>query len=85
MLNRKNLEIILENLNARKYNTNMIYEILQTELKNAPESRYSIAKKTGVSEASLCKILHRQQKSIKLEHIEKLLSYFNYSIVKDGE
>ncbi len=63
----------------------MLYELLQSEIKNANESRYAIAKKTGVSEASLCKILHGQQKSIKLEHIEKLLNYFKYSIVKDGE
>ncbi len=63
----------------------MIYELLISEMKKSPVSRYRIAKETGVSEASLCKIFNRQQKSIKLEHIEALLDYFNYKIVKEGE
>ncbi len=60
----------------------MIYEIIEKELKKTSESRYSIAKKLGIQEASLCRIYHRQQKHTRTDIADKLLIHFGYEVRK---
>jgi hypothetical protein len=59
----------------------MIYKILYDEFRATTESRYSIAKKTGVPEPVLCR-LYNLQAGCSVQSAEALLNYFGYEIVK---
>jgi hypothetical protein len=59
----------------------MIYKILHDELRATTKTRYRIAKETGVGEAILCRLFHHQT-GISVKHVETLLDFFGYEIVK---
>jgi len=58
----------------------MIIELLRAEIRSSRESRYRIAKETGVQQAMLCKIV--QGKSCRVETADKLFAYFGLKVVK---
>lgn len=59
----------------------MIYKILNDELRATTKTRYRIAQETGVGEAILCRLFHHQT-GISVKHVETLLKYFGYEVVK---
>ena len=58
----------------------MLMELIRNEIRNCGESRYVIAKETGVDKAALCRIM--QGGSCKAETIDILLSYFGLTVTK---
>jgi len=58
----------------------MILELLRKEISKGKETRYRIAKKTGVSEAQLHLLVHGG--SLKAETVDVLLKHFGYEIRK---
>jgi len=58
----------------------MILEILKKEIQQCGLSRYEIAKRTGVSQAQLCRFMKGQ--SFQCETADILLQYFGYELSK---
>ena len=57
-----------------------IAETIRKEITKSNQTRYQIAKETGVSEAQLCRFM--QGKTLTAETLGILLDYFGYEIVK---
>ena len=51
-----------------------VSDTLRHALRESPVSRYAIAKETGISNATLCRLL--QGEHVKSETVDKLASYF---------
>ncbi len=62
------------------YNLVMILELLKKEIKECGLSRYEIAKRTGVSQAQLCRFMKGQ--SFQCQTAELLLQFFGYELRK---
>jgi len=62
------------------YDIAMIIEVLKKEIKQCGLSRYEIAKRTGVSEAQLCRFMKGQ--SFQCETADLLLKFFGYELRK---
>ena len=62
------------------YNPVMIIDVLQREIRQCDLSRYEIAKRTGVSQAQLCRFLKGQ--SFQCETADILLKFFGYELRK---
>ena len=62
------------------YNLVMIIEVLKKEIQQCGLSRYEIAKRTGVSEAQLCRFMKGQ--SFQCETADLLLKFFGYELRK---
>ena len=58
----------------------MIIEVLKKEIENCGLSRYEIAKRTGVSQAQLCRFMKGQ--SFQCETADLLLQFFGYELRK---
>jgi transcriptional regulator with XRE-family HTH domain len=58
----------------------MIIETLKKEIQQCGLSRYEIAKRTGVSQAQLCRFMKGQ--SFQCETADVLLKYFGYELRK---
>jgi transcriptional regulator with XRE-family HTH domain len=58
----------------------MILEILKKEIQQCGLSRYEIAKRTGVSQAQLCRFMKGQ--SFQCETADTLLEFFGYELRK---
>jgi transcriptional regulator with XRE-family HTH domain len=58
----------------------MIIETLKKEIQQCCLSRYEIAKRTGVSQAQLCRFMKGQ--SFQCETADVLLKYFGYELRK---
>jgi hypothetical protein len=58
----------------------MILELLRSKIRTSRESRYQIAKDSGVDQAMLCRIM--QGKSCRVETADKLFDYFGLKVVK---
>jgi len=58
----------------------MITETLKKEIRRCGVSRYEIAKRTGVSQAQLCRFMKGQ--SFQCETADILLKYFGYGLRK---
>ena len=56
----------------------MIIDELRKQINNCDESRYQIAKDTGVDAAALCRIMHGG--SCKVETADTLLEYFGLKL-----
>ncbi len=57
-----------------------IVKLLREEIKKSKESRYRIAKETGVSQTRLCRLM--QGESINAENAGRLLEHFGYTLKK---
>ncbi|MFC1781110.1 helix-turn-helix domain-containing protein [Planctomycetota bacterium] len=62
------------------YNLVMILELLKKEIRQCGLSRYEIAKRTGVSQAQLCRFMKGQ--SFQCETADLLLQFFGYELKK---
>jgi len=62
------------------YNSDMIIETLKKEIRQCGLSRYEIARRTGVSQAQLCRFMKGQ--SFYCQTADILLKYFGYELRK---
>jgi hypothetical protein len=57
-----------------------IAQLLQDAIRDAGESRYSISKRTGISQATLCRVL-AGERGMRLEMIDKLMDGLGLELV----
>ncbi len=61
-----------------------IQKIIQNEIETCGKTRYRISIESGIPESGLFKIYHNTG-GIDVKTAGKLLSYFGYTLKKDGE
>jgi plasmid maintenance system antidote protein VapI len=64
-----------------KNQSKTIEKIIKAEILKAKETRYAIAKKLGISEGMLCRLM-QGKRGLSIYMAEKLLDYFGYKITK---
>jgi transcriptional regulator with XRE-family HTH domain len=60
-----------------------ILKTIRNEINKSGQSRYRIAKDTGIDQGQIHRIMEKNQ-SLYCETAEKLLEYFGYEITKKG-